>query len=107
MLFFLVVVCYERGCPSIYIRRKAVLGTIIGTRTKLHCLHMEACHRLSKERTSGASRGSVAPWVGHPLTTFGGHRLWSVGSWLDLECIPVVASVQSSSLDGPLYVSLA
>ena len=84
-----------------------MLGAILGARTELHHLSMEACHRLSKERTSGASKGSGAPWVSRPLTASGGHRLWSVGSWLDLECIPVVASVQSSSLDGPLYVSLA
>ena len=38
-----------------------MLGAILGMRTKLHRLSMEACHRLSKEWTSGASRGSGTP----------------------------------------------
>ena len=102
-----MVVCCEVGVPLIYTRRKAVLGAILGARTGLHHLSIEACHRLSMEMMSGANTGSSTPWVGRPLTTSGGHRLWSMGSWLDLECVLVVPLVQSSSLDGPLYVSLA
>ena len=102
-----MVVCCEEGVPLIYTRRKAVLGAILGARTRLHHLSIEACHHLSKEMMSGANTGSSTPWVGRPLTTSGGHRLWSMGSWLDLECVLVVPLVQSSSLDGPLYVSLA
>jgi len=38
-----------------------MLGAILGMRTKLHRLSMEACHRLSKGWLSRIDRGSVAP----------------------------------------------
>ena len=42
--------------------------------------------------------------VGHPFTDPGGHRLRTVGSGMDLECVPMVPSVQNWSLDGLLCV---
>ena len=98
--------CRGEFYPTIYTGSKAVLGTIHGVRTKLHCLSMEACHRLTKERIASASRGSGTPRVGRTLTASDDHCLWSVGSWLDLEYVPVVPLVQSLSLDGALYVCL-
>ena len=55
----------------------------------------------------GAERrhlGVRHPRVGHPLTDLGGHRLHTMGSRLDLECVPMVPSIQNWSLDELLCV---
>ena len=61
LLCSLGVCCRGELYPSIYIGSKVVLGAILGARTDLHHLSMEACHRLSKERQGGADRGLPAP----------------------------------------------
>ena len=45
------VVCVVEGDAPLFIQGvEMVLGAILGMRTKLHHLCMEACHHLSKER---------------------------------------------------------
>ena len=60
-MLFVLWWCVVRGCPSIYTRRKVVLGAILGVRTELHYLCMEAWYRLSKERQRSTDRGSATP----------------------------------------------
>jgi len=38
--------------------------------------------------------GQAPPWVDRPLTGSNHHRLRTVGSWLDLEHVPMVLLVQ-------------
>ena len=66
------------------------LQAIIGARTDLHRLSMEACHRLSKEWQGGADRGLPAP-RDRPLSDHvPRHRLSVVGYGLDMDHSSVV-----------------
>ena len=67
-----------------------MLGAILGVRTELHRLCMDACHRLSKERQRSIGKGSGALGVGRPLTEPPRHCLHVVGCGLDLDHSSVV-----------------
>ena len=67
-----------------------MLQAILGVRTGLHSLSMEACHCQSKEGWEVPIGGCPPPRVGRPLTAAVGHCLCVVGFGLDLDRSPVV-----------------
>ena len=62
-----------------------MLGAILGARTELHRLCMEACHRQSKGGREAPIGGRPPLGVIHPLTMSSHHCLRVVGYGLDMD----------------------